>query len=163
MEIYLVRHGAPYTHEEDPERHLNNKGIKQSHIAGKALKKLGVNLDQIISSPKARARQTAEIIAEEVGYQKGLIEITKTLEPNSPAKDVIAYLNKFADKKRVLLAGHLPSLGYITSELTCGKAYVSVHFEVCNICRVDVDQIQNSTGELCWFLTQEHLNYIAQS
>ncbi|MBC8550829.1 MAG: histidine phosphatase family protein, partial [Candidatus Brocadiales bacterium] len=62
MEIYLVRHGAAFSKEEDPERHLNNDGVDQCHLTGRALKRLEIQLDLIVSSPKARARQTAEII-----------------------------------------------------------------------------------------------------
>ena len=29
MEIYLVRHGAAHTKEDDPERHLNKDGLAQ--------------------------------------------------------------------------------------------------------------------------------------
>ena len=83
MEIYFVRHGATYAKEEDPERSLNNDGVKQCHLTGKALKRLNIQFDLIVSSHKARARQTVEIIAKEVDYSKEEIKITKTLEPTA--------------------------------------------------------------------------------
>jgi len=55
VEIYLVRHGAAYDKQEDPERHLNKDGVSQCHLTGKALKRLGIQFDLIVSSPKARA------------------------------------------------------------------------------------------------------------
>ena len=163
MEIYLVRHGAPYTREEDPERHLNNDGIKQCHLTGKALKCLGISLDLVVSSPKPRARQTAEIIAEEVGYSKDQIEITETLEPNVPAKDTIAFLKKYTDKNRILLAGHLPSVENIASELMSDTAHLLLHFAMNAVCRINVEHFSSHNGELCWFLLPEHLTLIAQS
>ncbi|MGR3303601.1 MAG: phosphohistidine phosphatase SixA, partial [Candidatus Scalindua sp.] len=117
MEIYLVRHGAAHTKEDDPERHLNKGGLDQCHLSGRALRQLDIKFDLIISSPKARARQTAEIIAEEVGYPKDKIKVTETLEPTASPKDTTSYLNNFTEKNNIMLAGHLPLLGKLVSEL----------------------------------------------
>ncbi len=163
MEIYLVQHGTAYTKEEDPERHLNNDGKNQCQLTGKALKKLNVSFNLIVSSPKARARQTAEIIAEEVGYSKNEIKVTEMLEPTRPAEDVISYLNNFTDKNRILLAGHLPSLGNISSELLSKSSQISLHFEMGGVCRIDIEQLTTHTGDLRWFLMPEHLRLIAQT
>lgn len=161
MEIYLVRHGSPYAKMEDPERRLNDDGIKESHQVGKVFKQFYMDLDMIASSPKTRARQTAEIIAEEVGYSKNQIKITKALEPTVPAEEAISYLKDFTDKNRILLVGHLPSIGEIASELISGNANISMHFEAGGVCRVDVKQIPTNIGELYWFLTPGLLHCIA--
>ncbi|MFQ5962803.1 MAG: phosphohistidine phosphatase SixA [Candidatus Scalinduaceae bacterium] len=163
MEIYLVQHGAAYTKDEDSERHLNDDGLKQCHVTGKALKRLRLDFDLIFCSPKARAHQTAVIIAEEVGYPKDQIKVTPTLEPTVPAEDAVSYLKDFTDKNNMLLAGHLPSLGEIASELLSETARVSVHFEMGGVCRIDVEQLPTHKGDFRWFLLPEHLNLIAQS
>ena len=54
MEIYLVRHGAAHTKEDDPERHLNKDGLAQCHLSGRALRRLDTKFDLAISSPKVR-------------------------------------------------------------------------------------------------------------
>ena len=117
MEIYLVRHVAAHTKEDDQERHLNKDGIEQCHLSGRALRQLDTMFDLVISSPKVRARQTAEIIADEVGYPKDEIKVTETLEPLASPKDTTSYLNNFTEKKNIMLAGHLPLLGNLASEL----------------------------------------------
>jgi phosphohistidine phosphatase SixA len=161
MEIYLVRHGAAFSKEEDPERHLNNDGVNQCHLTGRALNRLEIQLDLIVSSPKTRARQTAEIIAEEVGYSREEIKITEALEPTALPKDTISYLNDFADVKRIMLVGHLPLLGHLASELLINTSQISFYFEPGAVCQINTEQPHTFVGDLCWFLTPEHLRIIA--
>ena len=163
MEIYLVRHGAAYERREDPERHLNNDGVNQCHLTGIALKKLDIQFDLIVSSPKARARQTAEIIAEEVGYSREGIKITEALVPTALPKETISYLNDFADAKRVMLAGHLPLLGYLASELLINTSEISFYFEPGAVCHIYAEQPHTFAGHFRWFLTPEHLRLLAQT
>ncbi len=161
MEIYLVRHGTAYTKEEDPERHLNNDGLNQSHLTGKALKRLDIMFDSIVSSPKARALQTAEIIAEETGYSNREITITETLQPTADPKDTISFLNGLTDIKRVLLAGHLPLLGNLASLLLNKFSEISFHFETGTVCLIEVEIPITYTGDFRWFLAQKHLKLLA--
>jgi phosphohistidine phosphatase len=163
MEIYLVRHGAAHTKEDDPERHLNNDGLNQCHLSGKALRILDIKFDLIISSPKARARQTAEVIAEEVGYPKDEIKVTETLEPTASPKDTILYVNNFAEKNNIMLAGHMPLLGNLASELLSENTQISLYFEAGAVCQIDVDQPISHAGIFRWFLTPEQLRLIAQT
>ncbi|MDP6924495.1 MAG: phosphohistidine phosphatase SixA [Candidatus Scalindua sp.] len=163
MEIYLVRHGAAYEKEEDAERHLNKNGVNQSHLTGKALKRLDIQLDLIVSSPKSRARQTAEIIAEEVGYLRDDIKVTETLVPTAHTQDTISYLNNFADVERIMLAGHLPLLGHLASELLINTPQISFYFEPGAACYINTEQPHSFSGDFRWFLTPEQLGIIAQT
>ena len=67
--IWLLRHGDAEDGEGKPdaERELTEKGERQSRNAGLALKALGVELDVCLTSPKVRARRTAELACEAVG------------------------------------------------------------------------------------------------
>ena len=163
MEIYLVRHGAAYDKQEDPERHLNKDGVSQCHLTGKALKRLGIQFDLIVSSPKARARQTAEIIADESGYSREEIKITEVLVPTALPNDTLSYLNNFADVKRILLVGHLPLLGYLASVLLINTSQISFYIEPSSICKINTEQPQAFAGDFCWFLAPEHIKLIAQA
>lgn len=62
----MLRHGDAEDGEGKPdaERELTEKGERQSRDAGKALKALGVELDVCLTSPKVRAKQTAELACE---------------------------------------------------------------------------------------------------
>jgi broad specificity phosphatase PhoE len=59
--FYLVRHGEKENVASDPP--LTSAGIKQAELTAEHLK--GISFKRIISSPKRRTTQTAEIIAKE--------------------------------------------------------------------------------------------------
>jgi phosphohistidine phosphatase len=162
MEIYLMQHGQAFSEEADPERSLTPEGEDQIVASGRALQKIGVGLDLIVASPKKRARQTGEIVAQRLGYPITDIRITETLQPKAPAGEAIAFLKAYEDKKQVLLAGHLPSLGEIASDLLGEGSKVSIHFDMGGVCRIDADLSQGSPGQLKWFLTPEQLRLIAR-
>jgi phosphohistidine phosphatase len=162
MEIYLMQHGEAYSEDQDPERSLSPNGEEQIRSTGKALKKLGVDVDLMVSSPKKRARQTAEIVAGQLGYSKEGIEVTETLEPLAPSEDLIAYLRRFGDRRKVLLAGHLPSLGKIAANLVSEKGDVSVRFEMGGVCRIDAEALPTHAGDLRWVMPPAHLRLLAE-
>src|SRR5688572_33284032 len=67
-EIYVIRHGFAAARGEafpdDSKRPLIAKGIARLKREAKALDDLGVEFDQIITSPLVRAKQTADVFAE---------------------------------------------------------------------------------------------------
>ncbi len=162
MEIYLMQHGQAFSEEADPERSLTPEGERQIGKSVRALEKMGVAFDLIVTSPKKRARQTSEIVAKHLSYPVDDIKVTETLQPKSPADQAIAFLRAYDDKTSILLAGHLPSLGELASELLAEGAKVSIHFTMGGVCRIDVDLLQAVSGELMWYLPPDHLNLIAR-
>jgi phosphohistidine phosphatase len=161
MEIYLMQHGEAYAEDQDQERSLTPGGEDQIRASGKALRKLGVDVDLIVSSPKKRARQTAEIVGGELGYSGEEIAVTETLEPLAPAEDAIAYIRRYGEKEKVFLAGHLPSLGVIASKLVSQEAHVSIHFEMGGVCRIDVEVLPTHEGDLRWVFPPTQLKLLA--
>lgn len=161
MEIYMMQHGNALPKDKDPERGLSPEGENQIRLSGRALKRLNVSLDLIVSSPKKRARQTAQIVAYEVAYPEDRIEVTETLEPLFPASEAVSYMRSFTEKERILLAGHLPSLAEIASSLM-SEIHISIQFEMGGVCRIDVEELPTHKGVLKWYLTPEHLRLLAQ-
>src|SRR5881628_1277566 len=99
--LWLLRHAEARDGRPDDERPLTEMGERQARAAGQALARLGVTLDACLSSPKRRARQTAELACEAVG-----VEVT--VEPRLggepfDARELAAGLGD------VLLVGHDPS------------------------------------------------------
>src|SRR6202046_1219978 len=66
-QLWLLRHAEaePHGARIDSERRLTARGEDQARTAGLALKRLGAELDGVLFSPKVRARQTAELAAEQ--------------------------------------------------------------------------------------------------
>jgi phosphohistidine phosphatase len=99
--IWLLRHGdAEDSAGDDASRRLTAKGERQSKAAGRALSELGVKLDRCLTSPKARAVDTARIACEEVGID---YEETETLRGGDFDPQELA-----AGWDDVLLVGHEP-------------------------------------------------------
>ena len=65
--IWLLRHGDAADGSPDAERPLTDKGKRQARNAGRALKKLGVEIEACLTSPKVRAAETAQIACAELG------------------------------------------------------------------------------------------------
>lgn len=129
-------------------------------MSAQALNRIGITFDLIISSPKKRARQTAEIVAKELGYPIDKIKVSETFEPLSPPTDAISYLKSFIDKGSIFIAGHLPSLAEIASELI-SEGHIFIQFQMGCVCRIDVEELPTNKGKLIWHLTPQQLTLIA--
>lgn len=109
--IYLLRHGdAEKGGGEDAARRLTPKGERQARNAGRALAVLGAELDACLTSPKARAADTARLACAELGLEP---EISEDLVGGSfDARDLAA------GRSEVILVGHEPDLSGEVGRLT---------------------------------------------
>jgi phosphohistidine phosphatase len=110
--IYLLRHGAAEDGEGKPDeaRELTAKGRRQSESAGRALASLGVQIDACLTSPKVRARETAELACEQLGLK---VEEADELRGGSFDAPQLA-----AGRGDVLLVGHEPDFSDEVGRLT---------------------------------------------
>ena len=162
MQIYIMRHGEALSEMQDPQRRLSPEGRAQIEMNAAALKVMGASFDLIISSPKERARETAEIVARTLSYPLNEIEVTDTLNPNSPPEDFIDFLKGFKGRERILAAGHLPSLQNIALWLLCGSCNINMDFRTGAVLRIDTETLSTRQGVLCWYLSPEQFNIIAE-
>jgi phosphohistidine phosphatase len=100
--IWLLRHGDAEdgAGKADADRELTEKGEQQSVNAGRALKKVGVELDVCLTSPKLRAKRTAELACDVLGAE---VEVDDRL-----AGGDFDPLELAAGRGEVLLVGHEP-------------------------------------------------------
>ncbi len=85
---------------------------------GKRLSKRGVKPDLLVSSPALRALTTAQLIADEIGYQRKDIIVDERLYASSP-DDLLAVICALDDKvDRVMLFGHNPEFTDLTRRLS---------------------------------------------
>jgi len=161
MEIYLMQHGPSLPKEEDPNEGLSPDGKERIHTSGKALKKMGIDFDAILASTKKRSRQTAAIIAEELGFPPEKIMETDKVKAMSPPEDTVKALAESSVYTKVLIAGHLPSLAEVASFLLTEGSKATVEFERGGCCRIDVEELPTHSGRLRWYVTPEQLELIA--
>ena len=120
MKLYLMQHALAYPSEENAERPLNPTGIEQAKAAAHGIKRLGLGLDLIVTSPRRRAHQTAALISEGVRYPYSDILTTEALLPDQSPQSLLDLLQKEPAESHILVVGHLPHLTKLTSNLMQG-------------------------------------------
>src|ERR671919_2671357 len=110
--IWLLRHGDAEDGggKPDAERDLTEKGERQSRAAGGALKALGVKLDVCLTSPKVRARRTAELACEALG--------TPIEDDDRLAGGDFDPVELAAGRSEVMLVGHEPDFSQAVALVT---------------------------------------------
>ncbi len=121
MKLWLTRHGEavdPDYSGSDFERPLTEYGRRQ--VAGLMhwLLQREPSPELILHSPLVRARQTAEIIAAEVGENVTIME-ERLL---SPGVHTASLLRRLADSamQRIVCVGHQPDMSHCLAEMIDG-------------------------------------------
>src|SRR3954447_10051942 len=118
-ELHFLRHAHAGDPEgwtgPDAERPLSDKGRKQADRLGKFLAGVRFNPDAIITSPKLRAKQTAESVAGHIGLT---VTEDDRLASGFDLATVDAILADAGDPARPVLVGHDPDFSEIVSLLT---------------------------------------------
>jgi phosphohistidine phosphatase len=114
MELTLVRHGIAIDREDpecpsEAERYLTKEGLLRTRQAMSGLAASGLELDEIWTSPFLRAAQTAQIAAEELGFDPKRIRTTEALLPGADPARIFRELAK-AGAESVGCFGHAPHL-----------------------------------------------------
>lgn len=107
MRVYLMRHASA---EEagpsgDASRPLTERGRREAREAGEALRGRGATPALVLSSPRLRARETAEIVAKILGVKA---EVRESLDCGAPA----AAYDALRDQD-VLIVGHNPEISAV--------------------------------------------------
>jgi phosphohistidine phosphatase len=116
MRIYLVQHGESKSEEEDPQRHLTDRGINEVQRVADFLRPLEHVVDTVWHSGKTRAQQTGELLAAALGAR--LVE-RAGLGP----KDQVAATKEALEQigGNLMIVGHLPFLGKLAALLVTGS------------------------------------------
>ena len=122
--LLILRHGkSSWKHPglADHDRPLNKRGLRDAPRMGRLLRDEDLVPDRIVSSTAVRARTTAELVADELGYH-GTVECSRDLYLAS-VPDIIRVLgNVGGDASRLLVVGHNPGHEELVAALTGGVA-----------------------------------------
>ena len=118
MRVYLIQHGESKSEEEDPQRRLTDKGIGEVQKVADFLRPLEFEVDAVWHSGKARAQQTAELLARAISAQDRVVQ-REGLGP----KDQVATTKQALERTGgdVMIVGHLPFLGKLVALLVTGN------------------------------------------
>lgn len=151
--IYLLRHahaGDPAKWDgDDAERPLSARGREQARRLGRFLAERSVVFDTIVSSPKMRARQTAQLFADAFGLGVAIDDRLGGPLDVDMLSDIVAGEGGTS----VVLVGHDPDFSELCRALT-GAAYLPLRKGA--VARIDIAlPLQEGSGILRWLLTPE--------
>ena len=124
MQILLFRHGIAAdaanpgagAGQDDAARPLTEEGIRKTTATARGLATLIGRPDAILTSPRLRAVQTAEILSKALNRR---VTTLPELGGSSPAR--LARRIKSLEGDLVVLVGHEPSLSIVTQMLCTGR------------------------------------------
>jgi phosphohistidine phosphatase len=156
IELHFLRHA----HAGDPEawtgsdeaRPLSEKGEKQAERLGAFLAGVGFKPDVIVTSPKLRAAQTAEIVAKHLGIQ---ISFDDRLAGAFEVETLETLLRDAGDPVRPVVVGHDPDFSEVLAELS-GAPQLPMPKGA--LARVDIERpLRAGGGTLHWLVPPDLL------
>jgi phosphohistidine phosphatase len=129
MIVVLFRHGIAQDRDApdsppDAERRLTSRGIRRTHQAARGLARLELEPQAVLSSPYARARETADIALEELRLEGRDVVLTDALLPEAPPADLLRVVERL-DVGCVLCTGHAPHLDRLIAHVLGTNAPVT--------------------------------------
>jgi phosphohistidine phosphatase len=113
MLLFLVRHAHADPGEPDELRRLSLRGRKEAEALADRLAAHATPPRLVVTSPLARARETAEAIATRVGSE---LHADERLAPGATASNVREIAS--GETGPIALVGHQPDCSEIAQELT---------------------------------------------
>lgn len=114
MELLLWRHAEALDGIDDLQRPLSLKGQQQASKMAAWLGRHGPGGLRLLVSPAARTRETAKAFRQKM-------EVSELLAPGCQVQELVTLCQWPLGPAPVLLVGHQPSLGLLTSLLLTGQ------------------------------------------
>jgi len=164
MQILLFRHGIaePRSADKpDSDRMLTPRGIERTITAANGLARIADCPQVILTSPKLRALQTANILAEVFNKSP---QIVQELAEGS-AEQILQVLKKYSEDY-VLLVGHEPAMSELAI-LLCAQGQSPDFLELkkagCILLESPLRRDESSgRSSLCWLMPPRVLRTLAE-
>jgi len=163
MNLYIMQHGPCLSSEVRAEQPLSPVGRDQVHTTAKAMRIMGLWFDAVLCSPKSAPSQTAQIIAEGMGYSAGCITSLAALAPSNSVKVCLEALRPYEKQQALFLCGHLPLLTELASTLLSTGPKLGLALENGALLCLSVPNLSARGGSLRWLLQPPQLQMIASS
>jgi phosphohistidine phosphatase len=117
MQLFVIRHGIAEdagVGQADADRELTGAGARKVRRAVKGMRRLEIRFDRVLTSPWARARQTAELLSPLCDRDP----VATDLLCQAPRSELLAAMAEMSLTTAVV--GHEPWLGQLVSWLAFG-------------------------------------------
>lgn len=153
MHVYFVRHGIAEARmqdgSDDPTRALTEQGAFRVKQIAKWLRRMGVEIDLVVSSPLVRARQTAQILHDRLLVGERLL-VDERLSLAFDAERLAAIIRERSGAGSLMLVGHEPSLSMVVGEITGGSR---LNLRKGGIALVEIGDVELRAASLEWLIT----------
>jgi phosphohistidine phosphatase len=156
MELLVVRHAIAFDRDarrwpDDVERPLSARGMARARKAALGLKAITARPTRVLTSPLARARQTAAILTQVAGWPRALP--CHQLVPGVAAAELLALIGRSRDEC-LAVVGHEPGLGHLVSACLPGGARTAAFaLRKMGVALIEFKGVARAgRGELVWFL-----------
>ncbi len=166
MEAILIRHAKaenrdPNSWPDDDVRPLTAEGRAEQRAAVRAMRKMGIKFDFLVTSPLLRAKETAELVAK--GYRwTEAPQVAEELGHEYSVGAVVKLLAKFPPNATVALVGHEPDFSHLAAALISKSGDVNIAFKKSGVLGVEFDgPAEAGKGVLLFHLKPSHLRKLA--
>lgn len=167
MQLYLLRHAIAAERDaqqwpDDSQRPLTDDGRVKMRKVARGMATLDLSFDMILTSPYARAQETAEIVARR--FTGTPLMETEQLTPEGTFEGLVTFLRELSEMPRsVLLVGHEPHLGWVACQLLTGEPGAFILMKKGGLVCLQVEHLdaRQPRARLEWLLTPKHLRALA--
>ncbi|NDY55901.1 hypothetical protein G3N56_03980 [Desulfovibrio sulfodismutans] len=161
MDIYLMRSGTGLPSDVDQARPLSPVARGQALMAAKVFVRLGVALEAVVCARSLRAAQTAEIMAQALGFPEKSILAEAAFSGTGQVDAAVAFLADLAPARSILCCGHAPLLEHLASTLISGGPAARIHFEPGGVGHFEVPELPTRAAVLHWLFAPAQLRLLA--
>jgi len=172
VRVLLVRHAAAVDRlafeGADADRPLTAEGARRFRRAARALAARLPEIQAIASSPRLRARETADLLAAELAGEPERLDLG-ALEPDARPAATLAWLRSLRSPRSrreldtVALVGHEPQLSRLEAWLLVARERPLAAFKKGGAALVEIPgRIAAGRALLAWHLTASQLRDLAQ-
>ena len=165
MMLYIMRHGLaeePSPKGDDAARKLTPKGADKIRKAAAGMRATGLAFNMILTSPIARAAETAEIVANEIGGPKP--RAVPELSTGASPANALEALAKQRLPESVMVVGHEPTLSRLASLMLTGSSEsVGIKLKQGGVIALEFpDRVERGAAQLRWMMTQRQLRQLGK-
>ena len=158
MRLFILRHADAETegHRNDIDRKLTPEGIAEAECVADAVRIMKLNLTAVLTSPTARAKATADIVAKQ--FPAIRIQILDHLVSSADPLDLFRELQSYPRDSRLLLVTHKPFASRCIADLIAMTSESKISVRKASLSCIEVGSpVQRGAGVLLWLLTNEQM------
>jgi phosphohistidine phosphatase len=169
MHLYILRHGIAAERDEwtgdDGKRPLTAAGRQEMREVALGIRSLDIQLDTLITSPLARARETADFIRKAV--HPATYVSSKLLAPGCDLESLSKLVLEYPKAQELMIVGHEPDQSELIAELIGGVGqHVGIQMKKAACCCIKLASSRGSPvgpqlagkGQLIWHLPPQVLS-----